>query len=85
MAYTIVLENCTGCSACEPECPNAAIAQTGDGLYQIDPDLCTECVGFFDEAQCTAVCPIDRTCIPDPSRVEDREVLMARKVALHGS
>jgi ferredoxin len=85
MAYTIVLENCTGCSACEPECPNSAINSTDDGLYQIDPDLCTECVGFFDEAQCTAVCPIDKTCIPDPAFVEDWEVLMARKVKLHGS
>ena len=84
MAYTIVLENCTGCSACEPECPNSAISPTADGLYQIDPDLCTECVGFFEEAQCTAVCPIDGTCIPDPALVEDRETLMARKVKLHG-
>lgn len=84
MAYTIVLENCTGCSACEPECPNSAISATADGLYQIDSDLCTECLGFFDEAQCTAVCPIEETCIPDPALVEDRETLMARKIKLHG-
>ncbi len=85
MAYTIVLENCTGCSICELACPNSAIMSNDDGLYQIDPDLCTECVGHFDEAQCNVVCPIELTCIPDPACVEDRDMLMARKIKLHGS
>ena len=84
MPYKIISAQCTACSACEPECPNSAISATADGLYQIDPDLCTECLGFFDEAQCTAVCPIEETCIPDPALVEDRETLMARKIKLHG-
>ncbi len=84
MAYTIVSDNCTGCSACEPECPNAAILDTDDGLFRIDPDLCTECIGFFEEAQCAAVCPIEKTCIPDPDCVEEKSALMAKKVQLHG-
>jgi len=65
MAYKIVTELCTGCAACEPECPNAAISKR-KGLYVIKPELCTECVGHFDEAQCEAVCPVDDTCIIDP-------------------
>lgn len=65
MAYKIVKDNCTGCSACEPECPNKAISETKDGLFVIDPAKCTECIGHHDEAQCVAVCPIDDTCIID--------------------
>ncbi len=65
MAYLIVADNCTGCCACEPECPNQAISETTNGLFTIDPDKCTECVGHHDEAQCVAVCPIEETCIID--------------------
>jgi ferredoxin len=63
MAYKIVEMNCTGCSACEPVCPNEAIYEK-KGLFAIDPDKCTECEGFYDEPQCAAVCPIDDTCVP---------------------
>ena len=28
-------------------------------LYYIVTDKCTECVGFHDEPQCAAVCPVD--------------------------
>ena len=30
-----------------------------DTLYYIAPEKCTECVGFADEEQCKAVCPVD--------------------------
>ncbi|MFL1781171.1 YfhL family 4Fe-4S ferredoxin [Candidatus Hepatincolaceae symbiont of Richtersius coronifer] len=53
-----ITTDCTNCSACEPECPNNAITQ-GDEIFIIDPDLCTECIGAYDEAQCVAVCPAD--------------------------
>ena len=64
MAYKIVASQCTGCSACEPECPNMAIREK-NGVYLIDPKKCTECLGHFDEPQCVAVCPVDKTCIID--------------------
>jgi len=67
MAYKIVESNCTGCSACEPECPNKAIKETPDGLFKILADKCTECIGYFDEPQCVSVCPIPKTCIVDPN------------------
>lgn len=85
MVYRIVTKNCTGCSACEPECPNLAIAETRDGFFEIDPDLCTECLGFFDEPQCVAVCPIEETCVLDPLHAETREELLARKERIHGN
>lgn len=63
MALKIVVENCTVCGACEFECPNAAIAFAND-TYEIDPELCTECVGKYDTPQCVAVCPVPETCVP---------------------
>ncbi len=49
--------------------------------FYIVPDKCTECVGFHDEPQCAAVCPVD-CCVPDPNRVEDKDTLLARKETL---
>ena len=53
-----------------------------DDLYYIVPDKCTECVGFHEEPQCAAVCPVD-CCVPDPERVESEDLLLARKERLH--
>jgi ferredoxin len=53
-----------------------------DDYYYIVPDKCTECVGFHEEPQCAAVCPVD-CCVPDPDRVESQEVLLERKAKLH--
>lgn len=76
----IITEDCINCEVCEPECPNEAIYM-GEEIYEIDPDLCTECVGHFDEPQCVEVCPVD--CIPvDPDHVESREELQAKFEAL---
>ncbi len=54
-----------------------------DDYYFIVPDKCTECEGFHEEPQCAAVCPVD-CCVPDPDRVESTEVLLERKLRLHG-
>lgn len=53
-----------------------------DDYYYIVPDKCTECVGFHEEPQCAAVCPVD-CCLPDPERMESKETLLARKERLH--
>ena len=88
---TLITEECINCGACEPECPNTAIYEGGaqwelDGatkpaikedIYYIVPDKCTECVGFFDQEQCAAVCPVD-CCIPDPNIPETEEALIER-------
>ncbi len=50
--------------------------------YFIVPDKCTECVGFHEEPQCAAVCPVD-CCVLDEDRVESKEVLLERKARLH--
>jgi len=78
---TMITADCINCGACEPECPNNAISQ-GDPVYVIDPQLCTECVGFHDYEACAAVCPVD-VCVTDPNNVETEDVLVARARALH--
>lgn len=75
MALTIT-DACINCDVCEPVCPNQAIFP-GESIYEIDPALCTECVGHFDKPQCVAVCPVD--CIPkDPEHPETQEELLAK-------
>jgi len=72
----MITDVCINCDVCEPECPNGAIYQ-GEEIYEIDPGLCTECVGHFDTPQCVEVCPVD--CIPlDPEHVESREQLESK-------
>ncbi|MCS6928226.1 MAG: 4Fe-4S dicluster domain-containing protein [Saprospiraceae bacterium] len=57
-------------------------APLSNDYYYIVPDKCTECVGFHEEPQCAAVCPVD-CCVPDPDRVETKEQLFAKKERLH--
>ena len=54
----------------------------GNELYYIVPDKCTECVGFHDEPQCAAVCPVD-CCIDEPNHRETDEQLLAKKASMH--
>lgn len=58
MAYKINGSMCSGCSACDAECPSGAIREKS-GLFIIDPALCVECEGHYDSPQCVAVCPVD--------------------------
>jgi ferredoxin len=60
----------------------AKLKPISDEFYYIVPDKCTECVGFHEEPQCAAVCPVD-CCVPDPDRVESEETLLERKARLH--
>lgn len=72
----MITDECINCDVCEPVCPNEAIYQ-GHEIYEIDSDLCTECVGHYDKPQCVSVCPID--CIPmNPDVVETKEQLLAK-------
>ncbi len=76
----MITDECINCDVCEPVCPNNAIYQ-GQDIYEINPDLCTECVGHFDVPQCVEVCPID--CIPlNPDVVESREQLLQKYIQL---
>ncbi|MDT8346320.1 MAG: 4Fe-4S dicluster domain-containing protein [Flavobacteriaceae bacterium] len=53
-----------------------------DEIYFIVTDKCTECIGFHEEPQCAAVCPVD-CCVPDEEHVEPNEFLMQKKNFMH--
>lgn len=57
-------------------------APLAEDVYYIVPNKCTECVGFHEEPQCAAVCPVD-CCVPDPDHKETKEELLAKKAKLH--
>jgi len=77
-----ILDSCINCDMCDPECPNQAIT-LGAEIYEIDPDLCTECIGHYDNPTCVSVCPIN-CIIVDPERVETTDQLAEKFVKLHG-
>jgi ferredoxin len=78
----MITDECINCDVCEPECPNGAISQ-GDEIYEIDPNLCTECVGHYETSQCVEVCPVD--CIPkDPDHEESYEALYQKYLKITG-
>ena len=78
----MIPDECINCDVCEPECPNGAISQ-GEEIYVIDANLCTQCVGHYDEPQCQQVCPVD--CIPlDPAHPETEAELYQKFLIISG-
>lgn len=72
----LITDACINCDMCLPECPNTAITE-GKKVYEIEPDRCTECVGFYDNPTCIAVCPIN-CIIPDPKYIENKDELLEK-------
>ena len=72
-----ITNKCINCDMCEPECPNEAISM-GFDTYEIDPNKCTECVGYYDHSTCQRVCPIQNAIIADLEHVETQEELLAK-------
>jgi ferredoxin len=61
---------------------DTAQAPVSYDVYYIVTDKCTECVGFHEEPQCAAVCPVD-CCVPDEDHVESESQLTAKKEFMH--
>ncbi|HET54450.1 MAG TPA: YfhL family 4Fe-4S dicluster ferredoxin [Ignavibacteria bacterium] len=80
----MITDECINCGACEPECPNDAISE-GEEFFEIDPEKCTECVGYYDEPQCKEVCPVDEAIVQHPDYQESKEDLLKKKEALSKS
>lgn len=72
----MITDECINCDVCEPECPNDAIYM-GDEIYEINPELCTECVGHFEVSQCVEVCPVE-CIVVDPQHQESPEQLQLK-------
>lgn len=63
MPYVITVQ-CIACHRCEVICPTGAITQN-EHQYQINPERCNDCLGYYAVPQCWAVCPTNGGCIPD--------------------
>lgn len=70
----LITDECINCDVCELECPNQAIYM-GPEIYEIDPKLCTQCVGHFETPQCEEVCPVE-CIIVDPENIETEAQLL---------
>lgn len=73
---------CINCDMCAPECPNEAIYM-GYDTYEINPALCTECIGYYPQSTCMRVCPISSAIVPDPDHVESPAALLHKFETLH--
>jgi ferredoxin len=59
----VILEDCTSCGLCVPECPTESITE-GDDIFVVNAETCNECEDQEGESHCIEVCPVD--CIePD--------------------
>jgi ferredoxin len=63
-----VTSACVRCGACLWECPQEAIAP-GAERPVVDPERCTECYGYFGEAQCMVVCPVTAILVDRPESI----------------
>ncbi|TKB43468.1 YfhL family 4Fe-4S dicluster ferredoxin [Thalassotalea mangrovi] len=79
----LITKKCINCDMCVPECPNDAIFM-GKSIFEINPDLCTECKGHYDKPTCQSVCPISKCIITDPNRVESEDELYEKYVVIQG-
>lgn len=79
----MITEECIACGACESGCPNNAIF-AGESKYEINHELCTECVGYYDEPQCKLICPM-QAIVTNPAYQETREELLKKKESISKS
>ncbi|NES95339.1 MAG: 4Fe-4S dicluster domain-containing protein [Desertifilum sp. SIO1I2] len=62
MTYSIT-DRCIDCDRCVLACPTGAIQHNGQ-RYEINPNLCNNCIGHYAVAQCWSACPTNHGCIP---------------------
>jgi ferredoxin len=77
----MITKECIICGACESECPSDAI-YAGKCIYEINPELCTECIGYFEEPQCRSVCPVPESILVNPDFQETKGELLKKKLIM---
>jgi len=74
----MITKKCIVCDACDEVCPNNAIS-AGEAIYKINSELCTECVGIYNEPRCKSLCPVDEAIVTNPSYRETRAELLRKQ------
>ena len=71
-----IIEECIACDACVEACPSGAIS-CADPIYIIDAGLCTECVGYKEDAKpsCMPVCPVEAIVYDEAHRETSEQLL----------
>lgn len=83
MSLRINERYCVACGLCLTHCKNGAIKENNETqLYRIDPDRCTECVGWYAEPRCYSACFLSAP-EADPTHKESHEELLAKWKKLH--
>jgi len=59
------------------ECPVRAIHAEAD-QYVIDPEICVDCEGYFEEARCKWACPVN-ACVPERKDYQYRAAMIAHR------
>jgi ferredoxin len=73
-----ITDDCINCGACEDTCPTGAISEHVEkSIRVIDPERCTECVGFYERTMCQVECPVE-CCVADPKRRETNQELVTK-------
>ena len=80
----MITDECIMCGACIDVCPNNAITEGDDFVSVINPNLCTECVGFHNAPQCVEVCAVD-AILQNPDYIENKEQLILKKEKLNAA
>ncbi|TLP38283.1 4Fe-4S dicluster domain-containing protein [Arcobacter arenosus] len=65
-----ITDICINCDACLDECPTESIVDndenpTGEDIYYVNPETCTECIGDHDEPACAEACPTEGCIVWD--------------------
>lgn len=65
-----ITDICITCDACLDECPTNSIVNnddnpTGEDIYYVHPETCTECIGDHGTPACQAACPTEGCIVWD--------------------
>ena len=53
--YSVIVENCVGCTACRRVCPVGAVSGHPKQVHFIDPNICIACGACFDACKFNAI------------------------------
>jgi len=72
---------CISCGTCLRVCKNGAIKKRNE-IFTINPDRCTECVGWYEISRCVDSCLLF-AIEPDPLHQESHPQLLKKWRKLH--